>query len=163
MDLTCLPPVDQKELAKTRLELKKGERGPRSVRGKILCFPQLCICVLKPCDLIPWKPFHCISFSSPPHPHPLAPSLKMEIAIAVKIIDKCTMPFLRINTYTIKSAVLGFFLNGFHWAQFIMAFIYDWYTYRTLVWVHFEIWWKTHSRAELINSRSLQVLFVSAT
>lgn len=43
-DLTCLPPIDQKELAKTRLEMKKGERGPRSVRGKILCFPQLCPC-----------------------------------------------------------------------------------------------------------------------
>lgn len=50
--------------------------------------------------------FHCISFSSCPYPHPLSPSLNMEIAIAVKIIDKCTMQFLRINIYTIE-----FFFN----------------------------------------------------
>lgn len=70
MDLTCLPLVDQKELAKTRLEMKKGEGGPRSVRGKILCFPQLCICVLKTCGLIPWKhfPLYFFFFSSLPAP-----------------------------------------------------------------------------------------------
>lgn len=32
----------------------------------------------------------------------------MEIATAVKIIDKCIMPFLRLKFYTIKSTVFFF-------------------------------------------------------
>lgn len=58
-ELTCLSLIDQKELGgeqkKTQIrDEERGERGPRRVRGKILCFSQLYIYVLKPRDLIPW-------------------------------------------------------------------------------------------------------------
>lgn len=64
MALTCLPLIDEKELAKTRLEMKKGEREVQEAKFSAFL---TCVYVLKPCGLIPWKhfPLYFCLFSSP--------------------------------------------------------------------------------------------------